>query len=755
VADAPSSSSSSSSALAQAAGAGSAYMSIAAASSSSRGQVDEEDDEHYSLFFPNHDDPSYTSSSSSRRVNSAAHREEEEEEEEEAAAEADEVEEEEARVAAAWARRSSPSSPSMHFRPRSSTMSEALNASTFVRALDRHGHHGGGQCKHPDLAYAIQCADGGLKAGMEPILADGVGGTYMLRDRSAQFCIVVKPGDEEANSENNPHQYRQQLSSPRTKPHQTRSYKGKIVPGFCMYREVAACLLDGEGFSFVPPTQLVKFRHKLIQKQKYQQPVGDGGAGGGGGMGGEEDWRVNCHYKLGSAQLYVKNIGCAEDFAPSLFDEQCVQRIAVLDIRVCNLDRHEGNLLVCPPLSLSPKGGGNGSPNRHLKLASRSNSSSSSSNNNSSSSSSSNGNDQDGGGEGGGGGEIKAGSAPLLRNAFLNFDENDSSLSSSSTITTAAATAAADAATTTTLASESQEMDDVAPPSIKELLRAVSGDKDKYRLLPIDHGFILPSVLAMSDVAFAWLHWPSINAPLSPPMRAYIASLNVDKDIALLQANLGTAICESSLLTLRVCTMFLQRGTSDEYQLTLKDIALAMCGGDSSGEYAAVASSSTNDAANSMSPLQSKVFTAIQKVVHSERIYGIGSRSGSGGKPSYAHVLLARTNSLPIRNTAQAFTASLPLRAASSSSTASSHENIVVNDESLSFALMAGGGKYLFDELASAIDDLCKEIAQQKQKQQQLSSSSSSPSQSLLQDHTHTHTHTSLASTSESMASSR
>lgn len=50
--------------------------------------------------------------------------------------------------------------------------------------------------------------------------------------------------------------------------------------------------------------------------------------------------------KKGAFQVYVPNVGDADDFGPGVFDKDQVQRIAVLDIRTVNHDRHGGNILI-------------------------------------------------------------------------------------------------------------------------------------------------------------------------------------------------------------------------------------------------------------------------------------------------------------------------------------------------------------------------------------------------------------------------
>lgn len=66
----------------------------------------------------------------------------------------------------------------------------------------------------------------------------------------------------------------------------------------------------------------------------------------------------------GAMQQFVDNGGCVEDFgvprdlevACQRLDLECAQAVAALDMRICNTDRHGGNLLLCggPPAKLAP-----------------------------------------------------------------------------------------------------------------------------------------------------------------------------------------------------------------------------------------------------------------------------------------------------------------------------------------------------------------------------------------------------------------
>ena len=130
---------------------------------------------------------------------------------------------------------------------------------------------------------------------------------------------MFKPIDEEPMAENNPRGLPLSVDGEGLK-RGTRVGEGAL-------REVAAYLLDhptdgcrshsGTGFSGVPPTALVRSFH----------------------MGKE--------LKIGSLQMFVENQGSCEDMGPHAFSVKEVQKIAVLDIRLANADRHAGNILVC------------------------------------------------------------------------------------------------------------------------------------------------------------------------------------------------------------------------------------------------------------------------------------------------------------------------------------------------------------------------------------------------------------------------
>ncbi|KAK1408812.1 hypothetical protein QVD17_40880 [Tagetes erecta] len=168
----------------------------------------------------------------------------------------------------------------------------------------------------------------GLMKGNYPIRSsEGTGGAYLMMDATgSKYISVFKPIDEEPMAVNNPRGLPVSVDGEGLK-------KGTTV-GEGAFREVAAYVLDhpkgerrsisGEhmGFSGVPPTLLAMCLHK-----GFNHPDG-------------------VKEKIGSLQMFMENNGSCEDMGPSAFPVDEVHKIAVLDIRMANADRHAGNILV-------------------------------------------------------------------------------------------------------------------------------------------------------------------------------------------------------------------------------------------------------------------------------------------------------------------------------------------------------------------------------------------------------------------------
>lgn len=84
----------------------------------------------------------------------------------------------------------------------------------------------------------------------------------------------------------------------------------------------------------------------------------------------------------------------------------------------------------------------------------------------------------------------------------------------------------------------------------------VAREQGRTKLIPIDHGFSLPSYRDISDVSFEWAWWKQCKQPFSPRTLAYIASLDPLQDAVILQ-QLGVAdeaviMCVISTLLLKI-----------------------------------------------------------------------------------------------------------------------------------------------------------------------------------------------------------
>ncbi|GAA0151623.1 nucleotide kinase [Lithospermum erythrorhizon] len=162
----------------------------------------------------------------------------------------------------------------------------------------------------------------------EPV-SSGLGGAYFLRSGNGDRIAVVKPMDEEPMALNNPKGFAGgMLGQP--------GMKHSIKVGDTCHRELAAYLLDHDGFSGVAPTALVRISHP--------------------GFYVNDDSRENTTHppsKIASLQRFEENDCDSGELGSSEFSIPSVHRIAILDVRMLNLDRHAGNILV-------KRGGNNG-----------------------------------------------------------------------------------------------------------------------------------------------------------------------------------------------------------------------------------------------------------------------------------------------------------------------------------------------------------------------------------------------------------
>lgn len=222
-----------------------------------------------------------------------------------------------------------------------------------------------------------------LAFGIKPVLVlDGSGGTYFLHDVHKRKIAVFKPADEEPYAINNPRGY------VKVKPANTSNVDGYgfmmngldededenmsmragIKPGEACLREVAAFLLDKDGFSGVPMTTLVEARHYAFHSNGSMLKLNQGGAAVGSHslvpsmtMSSSSTSSANSNFsngtattpsspsitakKVGSCQEFFNSECSMDDLSPSKLSIEEVHKIAILDIRIMNADRNTANLL--------------------------------------------------------------------------------------------------------------------------------------------------------------------------------------------------------------------------------------------------------------------------------------------------------------------------------------------------------------------------------------------------------------------------
>jgi len=104
------------------------------------------------------------------------------------------------------------------------------------------------------------------------------------------------------------------------------------------------------------------------------------------------------------------------------------------------------------------------------------------------------------------------------------------------------------------------------------LVQMASTSSSAVQLVPIDHGYILPSYKHLEEVHSCWLYWPQSKEAYSTTMLEYIDKLDAESDMQLLRTTL--ALPEDSLLTLFIGTTLIKRGA--QCGLTLHETGMLM-----------------------------------------------------------------------------------------------------------------------------------------------------------------------------------
>jgi len=272
------------------------------------------------------------------------------------------------------------------------------------------------------LSFLVSNIGKAFKNGHKPVQCEEcTSGTYFLEDSEGHCNGVFKPLDEEP----------------------TDMIKG-ISVGEASVRECAAYFLDHGHFANVPATDLVVCQHSRFSDHAPEYPQWT--------SLWEEHASTRARAKLGSFQEYMEHDGDFDEMSRrqiAEFPVFQVQKVAMLDIRIFNTDRHGGNLLY--------KNGPSG--------------------------------------------------------------------------------------------------------------------RKSAMLIPIDHGYSLPSTL--DEALFVWLDWPQVNCKMVPEVKEYIANLNVEVDVQILKDKFPQSFGDEHFSIMRLTAMLLKKGAA--LDLTLNQIGSLIC----------------------------------------------------------------------------------------------------------------------------------------------------------------------------------
>ncbi|SBT79359.1 phosphatidylinositol 3-and 4-kinase, putative [Plasmodium malariae] len=171
-----------------------------------------------------------------------------------------------------------------------------------------------------------------FKKNISPKLTmDGTGGTYLLFNAKKKVCSVFKPIDEEAFAPCNPRGYEGKMYQ--------EGFRSGVLSGEGASREIAAYILDNNynNFSNVPCTIMVEACNPYFNNKSKFKYI---------------DNESNLKWKCGSLQEFIDSRESVGNYDFKQFSIRDIHKIAILDIRVMNLDRNDGNILVSPLKSL-------------------------------------------------------------------------------------------------------------------------------------------------------------------------------------------------------------------------------------------------------------------------------------------------------------------------------------------------------------------------------------------------------------------
>lgn len=173
--------------------------------------------------------------------------------------------------------------------------------------------------------------------GKPRLTEDGTGGVYILVGEADQPVAVWKPSNEEAFAPANPRGYTADESPGMYLKHPESPMRGGFIVGNGFLHERAIFLLDQNSPipAGVPTAVIAKAKVDGANKVPVEVSRFD-----------RVPRRCAADQPVGSLHQYKSHDGTADDYGVKIMNKEHLQRIALLDLRTLNADRHSANILV-------------------------------------------------------------------------------------------------------------------------------------------------------------------------------------------------------------------------------------------------------------------------------------------------------------------------------------------------------------------------------------------------------------------------
>lgn len=100
-----------------------------------------------------------------------------------------------------------------------------------------------------------------------------------------------------------------------------------------------------------------------------------------------------------------------------------------------------------------------------------------------------------------------------------------------------------------------------------EVISNKSLDNDSYALVPIDHGYCLPSKLLINEIDWAWFYYPQINRPVHKDIKEYLKKIDIEVILKDLSSQVGISLSNESIFLARIAHQVVVDGVAANLNL--------------------------------------------------------------------------------------------------------------------------------------------------------------------------------------------